>query len=125
MKMNKRNLLPVLLMLLTFTACETKEDLQAQVDALIEQRVEERRTAFKKTLLSNCDERILQEATRIVDSILIAEARLKKDTIDRPDRPDRPQLPEVKKLKDTLPVAPLFPEGLPLEPDSLRGGEQN
>lgn len=106
--------------ILSISACETKEDLQAQVDRLIEQRVEERVTSFERTLLDNCEEKVLAEATRIVDSILIAESRRLKDTIPRPDRPDRPPVPEVKKLKDTLPVAPLFRDSLPLDPDSIQ-----
>lgn len=93
-------------------ACETQEDLQAEVEALIEQRVEERRSSFIATIQKNCERDILVEATRIVDSIIIAEARLKKDTIPKPLRPDRPEVPELKQLKDTSPVSPLFRDSL-------------
>lgn len=92
---------------------------------LIDQRVDNRVTTFTSTLRDNCQEKVLEEATRIVDSIIISEARLKTDTIAKPFRPDRPDIPEVKKLKDTLPVAPLFPDSLPIDVDSFPPVKKN
>jgi hypothetical protein len=111
----------------SLAACETQEDLQAEVEALIEQRVEERRSSFIATIQKNCERDILEEATRIVDSIIIAEARLKKDTLPKPPRPDRPEVPELKQLKDTSPVSPLFRDSLILDTANLsrKQGKKN
>ena len=100
-------------------AWESQEDIQQEVEALIEQRVQERRSSFTATIQKNCESQILEEATRIVDSIIIAEARLKKDNIPKPLRPDRPAVPELKQLKDTSPVSPLFRDSLILDTSGL------
>lgn len=100
-------------------ACESQDDLQVEVEMLIEQRVQNRKDSYTSTMSGNCERKVLEEANRIVDSIVIAEARLKKDTIPKPPRPDRPPMPEPRELKDTMPVEPLFPDSLAI--DSIGG----
>ena len=113
--MDFRKQIGLLILLFSLAACETQEDLQEQVKRLIDERVESRLDKYTETMRNRCEERILTEATRIVDSILIERARMAKDTILKPVRVDRPDLPELKTLSDTTPVAPLFPEGLPVD----------
>ncbi len=101
---------PLLFVIFLSAGCETQEDLQNQVQELIEQRLEDRMLNYTTTLNKKCMERVMEEAARVADSILIAEARLKKDTIGKPLRPDRPKMPEIKKSTDTAALTPLFEE---------------
>ena len=115
----RRIILPLLLSILMLTACESQDDLQKQVQELIDQRLEDRMLNYTTTLNRKCTERVLEEAARIADSILIVEARLSKDTIDKPLRPDRPEAPEIKIGTDTAALKPLFDEiGVQAKADS-------
>ena len=75
---------------------------------LIEEKLNERLADYRHRVVEKCQERILAEASSIVDSILIEQARLKKDTIGKPARLDKPEIPEIIPPKDSTPVAPLF-----------------
>ena len=102
--------------ILLSVACERKSDQEA-VQALIEQTVEERLTKYRKIRYNKCREQVLEEANRLADSILIAQARLARDTMSKPQKPDRPDRPEIKQLLDTTPIAPFLEF---LRQDSLR-----
>ena len=57
---------------------------------------------------AQCEEGLLTEATRLLDSILIAEAREMRDTLFQPAKPERPETPTFKKLDEDIPLKPLF-----------------
>lgn len=108
--------LSVLLLLALANACESSTHLD--IDAVIEEKVQERLDEFQRIIKLRCQIEVLNEAGEIADSIILREARLQKDTLDRPFRPDRPSEPVLKRLEDSLPLAPLFPDSIQLKPAS-------
>jgi len=55
-----------------------------------------------------CEKDVMEAAAAIVDSTLIATARLAANRANKPPRPIKPGQPRVKILKDTTPIAPLI-----------------
>jgi hypothetical protein len=104
------SLLPLLLFLFFATGCLRERDRSAEVEALIQKTVQERLENYEKIRMQRCREEILEEASRITDSLMILEARRKRDTTGRPPRPSRPEKPELPPLEDTIPLEPLLPE---------------
>ncbi|MBL7827908.1 MAG: hypothetical protein JNJ57_14860 [Saprospiraceae bacterium] len=81
-----------------------KDDKQAQIAQKVQERVEE----FKQKKKNECRLRLRDQAEKMVDSILLAEAKQAlQDSLSklRPFRPTQP--PEVLPI-DTSRVAPLF-----------------
>lgn len=103
----------VMLLLLLSPACQDgpDENLLA-VEAFVEEKVQERLATYRTILDQQCREAILQEAGAIADSILLAEARLRRDSVNKPPRPAKPEKPELKKLEDSLSLDPLFRDSL-------------
>ena len=99
-------LFSLLLVCLGSLGCESANYVDA--DAVIAEKVEERLTEFKRIIDQRCQDRILDAAGKIADSIIMERARLYKDTLDRPLKPLRPDKPELLALPDSLPLAPLF-----------------
>lgn len=77
---------------LLMMACEEDrtEELKAQ---LIQERVEERVNRVVETRRMRCTAAMFKEANRIVDSILIAQAKSNKDSIPKPPKPSKPDRP--------------------------------
>jgi hypothetical protein len=94
-------------------ACGADERDEAAIKAAIQETLKKKIANFKKVRRQRCLNDIYDEANIIVDSILLEEARQKRDTIGKPARPIKPEKPEIKTILDTLPIAPL------LEKDSL------
>jgi hypothetical protein len=92
--------------LLLLTACESSTHVD--IDAVIEEKTQERLDEYRYVLDKRCRERALEEAGRQADSIVLAIARAQKDTLSRPLRPVRPERPELKAMEDSLALAPLF-----------------
>ncbi len=91
-------------------ACLNQEDYsQEEVQELMDEELERRLGLFRAARERGCNERLLERAQLIVDSILVNRARSALDT----SRPARPPLPIIKKLNDTISLKPLF------EPDTL------
>ncbi len=79
---------------------------------MIREKVASRIAKFEKTTVEKCTRDILERAGEMVDSILIARARLQvQEIIPKPDIPFRPERPEIKLPKDTTAIVPIFPEG--------------
>lgn len=98
---------------LTFSSCGGKSGANPERMAYIEKQVEERINEYKSIIDERCMERILEEANRQTDSILLVKARLERgDSLNKPPRPDKPGKPEVKTIIDSVPVAPLFKDSL-------------
>ena len=107
--------------LLLASGCLVEQDRQPEVERLIKEMTEERLANYERIRTERCREGILDEATRIVDSLLIEEARKKKAFSDRPEIPSKPDRPEIVQLQDTTPLEPLLSEQDSLIlPDSLK-----
>ncbi len=97
----------ILVFLCLFYACSQDKD-NAVREQVIQQQVEERVERYKIEKLNSCRQKVLKRAGVIVDSILLVEARLKRDTSGKPPIPDKPELPNIVPIKDTLPIRPFF-----------------
>ncbi|MBK7869953.1 MAG: hypothetical protein IPJ74_04310 [Saprospiraceae bacterium] len=99
-----------ILLLNVLVACDSEEEAQRIERILIEQNVEKRLADYKMIHDRNCRTKILEEATRIADSLIILEARLSKDTLLKPFKPERPEKPALKTLPDTAKIKPFLPK---------------
>lgn len=92
----------------SFFSCQLEKRKGLTKDEAIAQKIEEKVKRWQNSMREKCKENVLEAAAAIVDSILIAQARLDVDSIPKPDKPVKPQMPVIKKLKDTLPIAPIL-----------------
>jgi hypothetical protein len=98
----------IIAFLFIFYACSQDKKDNALREQVILQKVEERVVRYKKEKSNSCREKVLKRAGVIVDSILLVEARLKRDTSGKPVIPEKPQVPEIVPIKDTIPIRPFF-----------------
>lgn len=107
------------------SACLQERDRSEEIAALIEQTAKERLDRYQQVRMERCREDLLEEATRLTDSILIAEARLEQSRADRPPTPHKPERPETRRLDDSIPIKPLLPEEdtIRILPDTTGEGE--
>lgn len=104
----------ILLLAIGGASCkQEKTDRSPLLEAALSERLE----AFRQTQERFCKEKSLEKAVKVVDSILVARARLEKDSLDKPPRPTRPERPALQSPLDSSPVRPL----LPAEVDSGSG----
>ena len=89
-----------------FFSCAGKDGDLRMKD--IHEKVAEKVAKHKQIKRNTCRKKVLKAAGVLADSILLAEARLKRDTAGRPLIPSKPVVPEIKEVIDTLPVAPFF-----------------
>ncbi|HMQ49739.1 MAG TPA: hypothetical protein PKA00_19860 [Saprospiraceae bacterium] len=97
--------------LLVFVAasCANEKDRdQAAVEKAIAEEVNKRLAEFQKVRMDMCREETYKEAGRRADSILIARARLEKDSFQKPPKPIKPEKPAIKLLDDTLSLKPII-----------------
>jgi hypothetical protein len=100
---------PFLVLVLTFAmACFRERDRSQERQELIQKTLRERIDNYQRTRMDRCREDMLSEATRLADSIMITEARLRGDSIGKPPKPNRPEKPELRQLEDTIPIKPLL-----------------
>ena len=112
----RKHWFPLFFFFLFWGGCKDGPDgNRLAVDAFVEEQVEERLDVYQKILAQQCWDKILEEAGKIADSILINEARLKRDSIDKPPKPEKPERPEMKHLKDSLVLDPLFRDSITVE----------
>lgn len=103
------------LSILVYASCGQDNRNRSAVEKMIQQEVEERVATYRGNRNQRCYQDAVKEASVIADSVLLIEARMKRDTASKPPRPDRPARPAAKKLRDSLlKVAPLLSE------DSIR-----
>ena len=81
----------------------------------IREKLDERIEDYRKRIEENCQNRIWETASGIVDSMLIEEAKRQNDTIQKPPKPGRPDQPEYIPPKDSTPVERLFEDSLRYE----------
>ena len=96
------------LLLLLFACNNGPDENQLAVESFVEQQVEQQLATYKKIFMQQCRDKVLTEAGRLADSILINEARLKRDSMGKPPKPLKPEKPEIKQLKDSISLDPLF-----------------
>lgn len=94
--------------LFLFSCNSGPDDNKIAVQAFVEKQVEEQLATYKRIFMQQCRDKVLLEAGQIADSILITEARLKRDSMGKPPKPLKPERPEIKQLKDSLTLDPLF-----------------
>jgi len=84
-----------------------KLDTATQVRMAVDEKLANR----KAKQMDNCRETALNKAEEMVDSMLMAQAKLTfADTINKPPKPPKPELIDVKTAKDNTPIGPLFIE---------------
>ncbi len=96
-------------LVLTLPNCGQKSQRE-QVDELIETQVELKIANYKEIRKQKCLEEMYRQAGEIADSILLEQARLARDTANRPVIPIKPEKPQVIDVSDTTPVKPFLPE---------------
>ena len=114
MTVNSGNLLKKFLFLLAINciACESDKE------KIVNEKVAERLTAFREKKNAECRSELLDEAEQIVDSLLLAEAKMElSDSLIRL-RPAKPPKPTPLPPIDSLPVQPIF------KPESSTGGKK-
>ena len=78
---------------------------------LMKEELARKLSIFEKKERGKCTKKVLERAGELVDSTLIARAKLQvQEVIPKPEIPFRPERPEVKMPKDTTPVLPIFLE---------------
>ena len=75
---------------------------------VMQERLEKRLAKWRQAQSDRCRKEVLKTATAIVDSTLLADARLNRDISDLPDIPGRPRRPGFEAPEDTTPIAPLL-----------------
>lgn len=95
---------------LLFSACLSKKDYtEEEIQALMDGELQRKIAAYRKSKIDACQEEAFRQATKIVDSLVIAEAYFDRDTFARPPKPIKPdeKAPEIKG-PDTIQLKPLF-----------------
>lgn len=95
---------------LLFSACLSKKEYtDAEIQALMDGELQRKIAAYRKSKIDACQEEAFRQATKIVDSLVIAEAYFDRDTFARPPKPIKPdeKAPEIKG-PDTIQLKPLF-----------------
>ncbi len=93
---------------LLLAACESEAAKKAQEAQRLQDEADQRVNEYVKVITENCQTKVLEEAVRVADSLLILEARLSTDTLLKPLKPLRPEKPETQILKDTTPIKPFL-----------------
>ena len=105
-----KNVFPKIALIAVFALCANAcerppSKTKAQV---MQERLDERLDRWRESLLNRCRQDVLDAATVIVDSTLLANARQNRDVSGLPDIPGRPNRPGFETPKDSTPVAPLL-----------------
>lgn len=95
---------------LVFSGFQIEEELTEQEQTWIDEAVQEKINNYRENRLVRCRKRVLEKANEVVDSTLVARAKLLIDKYNsgRPERPLRPFDPRVILPKPTVPIAPIF-----------------
>ncbi|MEM1327748.1 MAG: hypothetical protein AAGI23_17435 [Bacteroidota bacterium] len=109
---------PAIAMAMLLLACEPQDNSEAKAQ-LIDERVAEKVERLRNSKADRCRTELYTQANTIVDSILIARAKVSKDTITKPMKVSRPDLPDAFLLEDTFAIHPLLPEVDTLNADTL------
>ena len=75
---------------------------------VIQERLDERLLRWREGMNRNCLQKVMDAASIIADSTLLANARFERDTMDFPAIPGRPNRPDFIPPKDTVAIKPIF-----------------
>ena len=104
--MGKLNNILVLL-LITFFSCQEKDE--AMIATLVDKRVNERLSEYIRIEKERCRDKLLDEASIMVDSILRANpVNISLDSLQRPPVPFKPNKPIFERPKDSIKIAPII-----------------
>ena len=83
---------------------------EAQIQELIDSKVAAKVEGYRKKYLKKCQERILERASELADTVMLESAKRTSiiDKTNRPIPPSRPLRPDAKPPIDTTPVKPFF-----------------
>lgn len=96
----------LLFLAMLFVACETPKGKTKQ--DVMDERITRKVNSWYASYSIRCENDVLAAAAAIVDSTLIATARLAANRANKPPRPIKPGQPRVEIPKDTTPIAPLI-----------------
>jgi hypothetical protein len=103
-KSSLRNTIPVLLMLI-LAGCKEKVTQEQLINGAIEIKLSQ----WRETQIKSCDDKILTEAEKYVDSVLVAMSlESKLDTITKPEKPVKPIKPPFKEKPDSVVVEKIY-----------------
>ncbi len=88
--------------------CNSEVEKTPTKAEIIEEKIAEKLARWEQSMRRKCTEDVTAQVEYLVDSTLIARARLGLDSIGKPLKPVKPLRPEEKKLKDTFPVKPIL-----------------
>ncbi|MCB0617245.1 MAG: hypothetical protein KDC32_02875 [Saprospiraceae bacterium] len=96
----------IYLLLLTATLFAFQKITREEVR---QQRLQEKIDNYRSLVQRKCRQSVLDSASVIVDSILITQAKARKDSaLARPPKPDKPLQPERRLPIDSSAIHPLF-----------------
>lgn len=103
-------LILVLSLMLLLPACLSKKEYsEEEMQVLMDKELQRKIAEYRDAKIKACQEEAFRQATKIVDSLVIAEAYFDRDTLSRPPKPIKPdeKAPEIKG-PDTIQLKPLF-----------------
>lgn len=102
----------ILIEIFLIGSCTKSVDQDALVQETIQAELQKKINYYKNIRNERCLAELYRQAGEIADSILLVEARMKRDSIQKPKILPKPEKPEMKKLVDSLEVKP-FLKGTP------------
>lgn len=102
-------ILALVIIPISWSSCYKRPPSKTKAEVM-QERLDGRLERWKQLQMKKCRDAVFEEATAIVDSTFLADARLKRDTSDIPDVPGRPDRPEFVPPEDSTPIAPLLEE---------------
>ncbi|MBV6655408.1 MAG: hypothetical protein KI786_16685 [Mameliella sp.] len=93
------------------SSCGEDNRNRIAVEEMIQEEVANRVATYRENRTNRCYQDAVKEAGTLADSILLIQARLKRDTLSKPPRPNKPGRPPAKILRDSLlEIAPFLSE---------------
>ena len=100
-------LITAILLTLLFTAFQDSEMMTKE--QFVQIHLNEKLQKYKIEKAKKCRQKAIDQATQIVDSILISQARnIRIDTVQRPPKPIKPSRPNILSPNDTTPIRPVI-----------------
>lgn len=122
--MKKQSRTLILLTGMFVLSCQTDESVLIQ--QMIDQKVEERLQNYIALEKQRCKVRVLEEASRIADSLLRENpVFITLDSLQRPPVPLKPVRPEFERRKDSILIAPIIPPKDSIAPDTSTSGVES
>lgn len=95
------------------------EDRERLVEELIQVKVKQRLDQFSRVSLQDCEKNLMNDAVRMVDSILrLNPILIKLDSLQRPPKPDKPPKPAFAKPNETEALKPIDPKKKASSPEN-------